>query len=486
MVFTVSSWQVFFTSLFILIKATLWFVFIGHYHGAQSGEFMQINQFMNIKFMRICVWVLFITQCASLVFADEPNTEEWNAKFQSTYIWQEKPAFNAQYSGHNSLSADKEYSYSFTATAALGVRLWDGAELYLDPELAQGVPFSNLTGLGGYPNGEMARTSGPELTAYRARLFLRQTWNQGGEQEAVDSAANQLAGNVDTHRWVLTLGNLSVTDIFDNNSYNHDPRTQFLNWSLMTYGAYDFAADARGYTRGVALEWYNGNWVARVGRFLEPLQPNQQLLDSDFLHHYGDQIELENSFTLNDEPGKFRVLAFRNKMKMSLYQDALALAEETQALPDINLVRHGDQIKCGVGINLEQAITHDLGLFGRVTWADGATETYAFTEIDRSLSVGVLLQGTAWNRENDHIGLALVTNNLSKLHKQYLENGGLGFFIGDGQLDYRPENIAEGFYSLSLFSQSSLSLDYQYIANPAYNAARGPAMVYSVRMHTEF
>src|SRR6185369_14028763 len=173
------------------------------------------------------------------------------------------------YSGANSLSAKKEKSYSFTATAALGFRLWTGGEFYLNPEAAQGVPLSELRGLGGLTNGEMARTSGSEIKVYRARAFLRQTFGMGGEQEAVASDANRLAGSVDRRRWVLTAGNLSVLDIFDGNAYSHDPRTQFLNWSLMTHGAYDYAADARGYSWGAALEWYHDDWAVRAGRFIQ-------------------------------------------------------------------------------------------------------------------------------------------------------------------------------------------------------------------------
>src|SRR5574337_1219530 len=188
--------------------------------------------------------------------AETPDTEDWNARFQATYVWQGKRAFPAAYSGHNSLSPDREKSYSFTATAMLGWRPWSGGALYFNPEAAQGVPLSNLTGLGGFTNGEIARSSGPTPKFYRARLFLRQTWGLGGGQEEVESGPNQLAGSVDRRRFVLTAGNLSVLDLFDNNAYSHDPRTQFLNWSIMAHGAYDYAADARGYSWGIAGEWY--------------------------------------------------------------------------------------------------------------------------------------------------------------------------------------------------------------------------------------
>ena len=430
--------------------------------------------------------MLIVALLPALVRAQTPEPESWNAKFQATYVWQGKRPFSAAYSGRNSLTVDNEDSYSFTATAALGFRPWQGGELYVNPEAAQGVPLSGLTGLGGFTNGEIARTAGPTLKLYRARLFLRQTWGMGGEQQVVESDANQLAGVVDQRRWVLTAGNLSVIDIFDDNAYSHDPRTQFLNWSLFTHGAYDFAADARGYSWGVALEWYRDAWAVRAGRFIQPRQPNQQQLDRDIFQHYGDQIEFEHAHAIGDQPGKLRVLLFRNRAKMSRFQDALDLAAQTGGTPDINAVRTGEQSKHGFGLNVEQAVSSDIGLFARASWADGRTETYAFTEIDRSLSGGVLIKGSAWKRGQDNVGIAVARNGLSQVRRNYLAAGGFGFFIGDGRLNYRPEAILEVFYNARLAKAAWVTLDWQHILNPAYNADRGPVNVASVRLHTEF
>lgn len=418
--------------------------------------------------------------------AESMAPESWNLKFQSTYVLQEKSPFSAAYSGTNSLSTKKERSYSFTATAALGLRPWTGGEVYVDPEAAQGIPLSNLSGLGGLTNGEMARSSGPTLKIYRARGFLRQTWGDGGDQEAVESAANQLAGMVDKRRWVLTAGNLSVIDIFDANAYSHDPRTQFLNWSVMTHGAFDYAGDARGYSWGLALERYLGDWVVRAGRFIEPKEPNQQVLDDRLFKHYGDQIELEHAHEIGGQAGKVRLLAFRTRTKMSRYQDALALSAQTGDVPDINAVRTGNQVKYGMGVNLEQAMTSDMGLFARASWADGGTETYAFSEIDRSVSAGAVVSGTRWGRGQDSAGLAFARNGLSQAHRTYLSEGGYGFFVGDGALRYKPETIVEGYYDLSLCKAVWITLDWQRIFNPAYNADRGPVSVGSLRFHTEF
>ncbi len=422
---------------------------------------------------------------STLVLADMAP-EDWNAKFQSTYVWQKNEAFHSPYASKNSLAADANKSYSFTATAAFGARLWQGAEVYLNPEVSQGVAFSNLTGLGGFTNGELARTSGPSPTLYRARLFLRQTWGLGGDTEELESKANQLAGTVDKHRVVFTAGNMSILDIFDNNVYNHDPRTQFMNWSLMTHGAYDYAADARGYSWGAVLEYFQDDWAVKAGRFIQPKEPNQLKLDTNIFEHYGDQIEIGHAHEFLGQKGKLRLLAFRNNTKISRYEDALTLASQTFSVPNINLVRTGDHVKYGVGLNVEQAVNNDVGVFMRAMWADGKTETYAFTEIDQSLSAGTLIQGNAWHRPEDTVGLAFAINALSKSHQDYLTAGGLGFFLGDGNLNYKTENIIEVFYNLNLNKYAWVSLDYQHINNPGYNADRGPVNFAGLRLHTEF
>lgn len=414
--------------------------------------------------------------------------QDWALHGQTTYVRQFKPAFTSPYAAAHSLSGQAEASYSFTATAFAGWRPWAGGELYFNPEMASGHPLSDLNGLGGFTNGEMARSSGPHLRLYRARLFLRQTWGTGGGRELLESVPNQLAGAVDKNRWVLTAGNVAVTDIFDNNTYNHDARTQFLNWSLMTHGAYDFAADARGYTWGVALERYWGDWVLRAGRFIQPVKPNQQSLDLRIFQHYGDQIELERGHTLlgDDRPGRVRLLAFRNRAVMTRYDDALALAARTGTVPNLDAARGGAQVKYGFGINLEQAVSAHVGLFARASWADGGTETYAFTEIDRSISAGALIKGGAWQRADDTLGIGWARNSLSRAHRQYLAAGGMGFFLGDGRLDYRPEQVVELFYNWRLHKYLDVALNWQHIRHPGYNADRGPANFYALRLHASF
>jgi high affinity Mn2+ porin len=417
--------------------------------------------------------------------AQEVQEEAYGAKFQSTYVWQRKYPFGAAYTGTNSLSPDIEKSYSFTATAALGARTWRGGEVYFDPEVAQGVPLSRLTGLGGFTNGEIARTSGPTPSLYAARLFVRQTWGLGGERETVESDANQLAGNVERRRLVLTVGKLSVQDLFDDNAYSHDPRTQFLNWSLMTYGAYDYAADARGYSWGFALEYFDDAWALRAGRFMMPKQTNGLALNPRIFASFGDQIELERSHMLGGQAGKLRVLAFRNQADMGGYSDAIADASASGATPDLATSRK-TRVKYGFGVNLEQDISASIGAFARASWNNGQVETFTFTEIDRSISAGVLIKGTGWNRAADSVGVAIVRNDISVPHRDYLAAGGLGFFLGDGQLRYQYEGIFETFYSAGIVKEVWLSADFQRIFNPAYNADRGPVSVVSARFHYGF
>ncbi|MDD5180983.1 MAG: carbohydrate porin [Gallionellaceae bacterium] len=434
------------------------------------------------------------TQIASGITSLEPDAdtlgkgeqvENRNSKFQVTYVWQRKSAFTAPYSGTNSLTPELEKrSYSLSATAYFGARVWQGGEVYFNPEVIMSQSLSSLTGLGGLTNGENQKGGGANPTFYNARLFLRQTWGFGGGSEKVESAANQLAGTIDKHRLVLTAGKIGLIDVFDGNAFSHDPRTQFLNWSLMTHGAFDYAADQRGYTVGAALEYYHDDWVFRIGRFEQPKESNGLPLDSRIMAHHGDQFEIEHGYEIAGQPGKLRLLAFHNEARMGGFQNALDLwkANGKAGVPDVGNVRK-DQSKYGFGINLEQNLDNDIGLFIRASWNDGSTETYAFTEIERSLSGGVMVKGTAWSRPNDILGLGYACNGLSSVHRAYLAAGGLGVFIGDGRLNYQPEEIFEGFYNLNITRNTLLTLDYQHIANPAYNTDRGPVSVAGVRLH---
>jgi hypothetical protein len=415
----------------------------------------------------------------------ESSAGSFNAYFQATYIYQRHAPFRALYTGPNSLSPNYEKAYSFSATAYLGWRLGPSTELYLNPEVIQAVALSRLTGLGGLTNGENQKTAGPNPTLYRARLFVRQTWGLGGGKERVESSANQLAGELERRRLVLTAGNLGVIDLFDANPYSHDPRTNFLNWAFMTHGAYDFAADARGYTWGAALEYYDDDWAVRAGRFLQPRESNGLQLDYRPFGHYGDQVELERAHQIGGQPGTVRLLAYRNYARMGGFRDALDSAAANGGTPDAANVRK-DQAKHGFGINVNQDITRDVGVLLRASWNDGATETYAFTEIERSVTAGVRVLGSKWGRPEDSLFLGAIRNGLSAAHRAYLAAGGLGFFIGDGQLNYRPERIIEAMYIARVGQHAWLAPHFEHIMNPAYNADRGPVTVVGARLHFEY
>ena len=438
-----------------------------------------------------CV-VLALVLCGSVgTYAAENafESENWTARFQSTYIWQKKPGFDAAYTGQNSLLTNREKSYTFTNTAYLGFRPWNGGELYLNPEIAQGAPFSNLSGMGGFPSGELTKAGGTNPKLYRQRLFLRQTWNFGGGSELVEADLNQMAGMVDRNRFVLTVGNFSTLDVFDDNTYAKDPRTQFMNWGAWSYSAFDYAADARGYGWGVAGELYRGDWVFRFGRMSGPRDPNGLPIDYQVGRHYGDQFEIEHAHQIGELPGKIRLLAWRNRAIVASFQDALAYGQAHPADPNhqwILQARNGEKIKYGIGIGAEQAITGDLGVFFRGMTADGRTETYAFTEVDASLTAGFSLKGGAWKRGNDTVGMALMRNMLGTDRRNYLAAGGISFFIGDGALRYKPEDIVEVYYSWNAWKNVYLTADFQRINNPAYNADRGPVSIGGVRFHAEF
>ncbi len=415
--------------------------------------------------------------------AADLGDEPWNMHGQATYIWQRKSPFNAAYSGPNSLSPRAEKSYSFSGTLFFGLRLAQGTEVYFDPEVVQSVPMSGLTGLGGMINSEQQKTSGPNPTFYRARLFLRQTWNLDGETTRVESDANQLATSISARRVVVTAGNYAITDIFDNSAYAHDGRTQFLNWSLLTHGAFDYAADTRGYTWGAAIEYYDNDWVYRYGRYLEPQESNGQALDSRIMRHYGEQAEIEHAHEIAGQPGKLRLLVFHNRMVSGSFRDALAAANG--ATPSVADVRR-EQDKYGLGVAGEQNLSSDIGVFFRASWNDGQTETYSFTEVERSVTAGVQVTGQRWGRADDVLGIAAIVNGLSKAHQDYLAAGGTGVFIGDGRLNYRPEQIVEAYYNLRVTKSTTVALDVQKIFNPAYNADRGPVLVLGARLHTQF
>ena len=412
-----------------------------------------------------------------------PSEEPYGVSAQATFVTQQHDAFPAPYSGANSLFPGFERKNSLSATLFLGARLWRGAEIYADPEVIKGRGLSGVLGIAGFPNGDVARVGNGDWKLYHARLFLRQTFGLGGEQESIEADQHQLAGVQDARRVVINVGNFSAADFFDDNAYSHDPRTQFLNWSLMANGAWDYPADARGYTNGIVSEWIEPGFALRAGLMMMPVNANQLPLDHRLSVAHGAAVEWERAYAIGTRPGKLRLLAYLNRANMGSYRAALANAGAGP--PDVTATR-ATRSKYGFGVNIEQRIDETLGVFARLGWNDGATETWCFTEIDQSASVGALLRGVAWGRADDTVGIATVVNGLSSAHRDYLAAGGYGFMLGDGRLNYRREVVVETFYSLKLLDKLALSLDYQRAANPAYNADRGPVNILTGRVHVEF
>ena len=407
---------------------------------------------------------------------------EWTFHTQATTISQGNFAFHAPYSGPNSLSPEAEARTSFTSTEFVGRRLWSGGSIYFNPEYIAGQAVSKTLGLAGAPNGETYRVDTPSFKLVLSRLYFQQVWGLSGETEHFDSGQNQLAGDVATKRITLVLGKFSLVDFFDRNAYSSDPRNQFTNWALFTNGAWDYAADTRGYTYGIYGEYSHPEWAVRAASVLEPRQPNQETMETRVGRARGDQVEAEWRYARNDHPGKLRLLSYVNQSDAGSYSDALGLSPVN---PDVAQTR-AYRTKYFFGLNLEQAITYDLGFFSRAGWNNGTTETWAFTEIDRTFAAGLSLAGTKWGRAGDRIGLAMVVNGLSPEHRQYLAAGGLGFIIGDGALNYAPEQIVETYYAFHVWRYWTLTTDVQGVKNPAYNADRGPVLILGERVHLEF
>jgi len=440
--------------------------------------------------------------------AQSVDFEDTQFKFQGTYIGQRHNSFGerrpagidwSKYSGATdrpiySLTNEADHTYTATFTGYFGFRPWQGGELYLDPEVTMGTPFTgSLIGMGGFYNGEITRAAGSRPKLYRQRLFWRQTWSLGGGSQEIESDLNWMAGTVDKDRFVLTAGNFSTLDVFDKNRYSNDPRRQFFNWGHMNNVAFDYAADARGWSWGAIGEWYQGDWVLRYGRMTGPKRPNELPMDLKIFKHYGDQFEIEHGHEIDGQQGSIRLLAWRERARLASFRDAINYGDAVGWTPDPNNgmeyilnVRSGEKYKYGLGINIDQALSANLGVFFKAMWADGRTETYAFGEVDRSIATGVALKGGYWGRAQDTVGAAFLAHFLSRDRREYLEKGGISFFIGDGWLNYRPEQIFEGYYSLNVVKGVWLTADYQRVFNPAYNADRGPVTITGLRFHAEF
>jgi high affinity Mn2+ porin len=437
-----------------------------------------------------------LTKAAPAAF--DPNNLSFHG--QSTFVWQGTSAFRSPpgSTGANSLSPAANGRDTIDATLFAGIKPWQGAEIWVNPEIDQGHGLAETHGVAGFPSGESYKLGFNDPYGRVQRYFLRQTIDLGGATQKVDEDVNQFAGSHTENRLVLTVGKFSIVDIFDTNKYANNPKTDFLNWALINAGTFDYAGDAWGYTYGGAAEWYQGIFTLRGGVFDMSVTPaggamNAAAFGLDQTFSQQQFVgEIEERHELWGQPGKLKVTAFVIHGRMGEFQNAVTAAANpadpnfgnaSNALAADRTYRY----RPGVSLNLEQQVNETIGVFARAGWADGTVEPWDFTDIDRTVQAGVAIAGKQWGRPDDTIGVAGIINGLAPSHIAYLSAGGLGILVGDGSLpNYGLEQILEAYYSYSISASTKVSFDYQFIANPAYNADRGPVNVFAGRFHTTF
>ncbi|MGD1089172.1 MAG: carbohydrate porin [Verrucomicrobiota bacterium] len=410
--------------------------------------------------------------------------QNWNWHMQNTDIVQGYPSFPAKYSGPNSLPDGGETREIVSLDLYAGVRLWSGAEAHVDGLMWQGFGLDDTLGIEGFPNGEAFKVGTAVPNVNFARVFIRQTIGFGGEQEDVPDDQLTLAGKQDISRLTFTIGRFSVTDIFDNNAYAGDPRTQFMNWAFMANEAWDYPADPLGYITGFAAELNQPVWTLRYGFFQMPRVSNGSALDPHFLEAWGMVTELERRYSIGDHPGTIRFLAYLNEADMGSYQAAVNNFNQGGSI-DITQTR-AYRYKYGFGLNWEQEIVNNVGIFSRLGWSNGQTEAWVFSDVDYTASLGLSIKGEAWHRPDDTFGMAGVVNGLSKIHQEFFEDGGTGILAGDGNLNYGWEKIIETYYDFKIWKSIHGAFDYQFVTDPAFNRDRGPVSIFGARLHWEF
>lgn len=399
---------------------------------------------------------------------------------QATSVTQGHYSFTSPYEGKNSLLSHEDAQTSITTTFFAGLkRAW--GEFYFNPELSAGSGLSKTQGIAGFPNGEIYRVDTPAPQWSIARFYYKKVFDLGGDTQKIEDGINQVATNYDVQRFSFILGKFALNDFFDNNIYSHDPRTQFLNWTLMDYGAWDYAADTRGYSWGYFLEYNQSHWAVRFASVLEPESANEINYDMNISKAHGDNLEFEYRYSYNTRPGTFRLLAYNNNAYMGSYRRAI---NASVAQKDIKTERSYSN-KYGFGLSFEQKVTDDIGIFSRISWNDGKTETWAFTEIDQSISIGVVWNPHFFRNLEDTLGGGIIVNDISADHRDYLASSGYGFIIGDGQLKYSSEKILETYYLIKINKEAAVTFDYQFIGSPAFNEDRGPVSVFALRLHYE-
>lgn len=426
-------------------------------------------------------------------FTDSAKENKWTNHFQLTVISQNHLRFKALYSGRNSLSDSSEWgATSITSTLFLGRKLWKGAAFYFNPEISGGQGLSSAQGVAGALNGETYRVGNPAPGIFIARGYLQQQIRLGNTSyENVDDDVNQLKDKIPSNRITISAGKFAISDFYDDNKYSHDPRTQFLNWSLMSNGAWDYPANTRGYTFGIITELIKPKWAIRFSSVAVSKIANASQMEYKITKAHSETLEIERKISLHKRAGKLRLIVSNTHSRAPSYAEGMK-AIETDDTYLLNVISgnaernvYGGK-KLGFGINDEQELTNDIGFFMRAGWNDGKDVTWAFTEIDQTLSAGISLKGIRWKRPSDIFGIASVINGISGPHRDFLAAGGYGFIIGDGKLNYTNEVIIETYYNAFLSKIFWLTLDYQLVNNPGYNKDRGPANVFAVRGHVAF
>jgi high affinity Mn2+ porin len=410
------------------------------------------------------------------------NEEAWNWHVVNTDVADWHPHFPALYTGPNSLSSTSQAQETLALDLLAGVRLWRGAEFHADVLTWQGYGFNNTLGAEGFPNGNAVRAGTTYPNVVFSRVFIRQTIGLGGDQETVEDDLLALAGKEDISRITITVGKLNVKDIFDNNTYANDPSTQFLNWAFMANEAWDYPADSIGFTTGMAVEWNEPKWTVRYGFFQMPKVSNGLAQDEDYLQAWGMVTEVERRWAIEEHPGAVRALAYLNQAHMGSYAETVDDPAFGENITQTAAYRH----KYGFGLNAEQELMKNVGMFMRAGWSDGRNEAWAFTDVDRTASLGLSIKGEFWHRADDTVGLAGAVNGISGIHQAYLAAGGTGILGGDGALTYGWEHLAEVYYDWKIWKTIHATADYQYIVNPAFNQNRGPVSVFSARLHWSF
>ena len=424
------------------------------------------------------------------VFPHSESSRYWISG-QANIVFQWHARFPAPYTGPNSLTPWPQSATTHILTLYTGYELSHTTEVFCDVEYATGGGIGTALGLAGYTNLDSVRTvSGVALSRapYLARLMLRQIIPLTQERVEADRDQLHLATSLPARRIEFRFGKFDIVDFFDLNSYGTDSHLQFLNWTVDNLGAYDYSANTRGYTDGLILEYVDHWWTVRFAETLMPKVANGINLDADIARARAENLEFEAGGTLFlHRPGVVRFLSYLNHANMGSYEEANRdYLNDPVAPPNIIATRRQGRRKYGFGLNFEQELTPHLAAFGRLGWNDGHNESFAYTEVDRTLELGVFAKGDWWRRRNDRAGAAFVANGISAAHSQYLAFGGLGFILGDGRLSYGPEKIVEAFYTAHLWRGFFASCDLQHINNPGYNKVRGPVLAPGVRLHVDF